>query len=105
MIQDVLPFIDECRDRSEPLAVATVVRTYGSAPRQVGSKMAVSQNGAIAGSVSGGCIEGAVFEECQLALKTGQPKLLSFGVSNEQAWEVGLACGGTIEVFVERLDW
>lgn len=105
MIQDVLPFIDECRDRSEPLAVATVVRTYGSAPRQVGSKMVVSQGGAMAGSVSGGCVEGAVFEECQLALKTGQPKLLTFGVSNEQAWEVGLACGGTIEVFVERLDW
>lgn len=102
---DVLPLIDEARARGEALAVATVVRTYGSAPRQVGSKMVVTQAGALAGSVSGGCVEGAVFQECEQTLKTGQPKLLSFGVSNEQAWEVGLACGGTIEVFVERLDW
>lgn len=105
MINDVLPLIDESRARGEALAVATVVRTYGSAPRQVGSKMVVTHGGAMAGSVSGGCVEGAVFEECQLTLKTGQPKLLRYGVSNEQAWEVGLACGGTIEVFVERLDW
>lgn len=105
MINDVLPLIDEARASGEPLAVATVVRTYGSAPRQVGSKMVVTSSGALAGSVSGGCVEGAVFEECQLTLKTGQPKLLSFGVSDERAWEVGLACGGTIEVFVERLDW
>jgi xanthine/CO dehydrogenase XdhC/CoxF family maturation factor len=104
-MDDVLPFIDQALDRGEPLAVATVVRTYGSAPRQVGSKMAVTQGGALAGSVSGGCVEGAVFEECQRAIQTGQPRLLTYGVSNEQAWEVGLACGGTIEVFVERLDW
>lgn len=105
MINDVLPLIDESRASGEPLAVATVVQTYGSAPRQVGSKMVVTRAGALAGSVSGGCVEGAVFEECQLALKTGQPKLLTFGVSDEQAWEVGLACGGIIEVFVEPLDW
>ena len=104
-MNDVLPLIDEFRAKGEPLAVATVVRTYGSAPRQVGSKMVVTQSGAMAGSVSGGCVEGAVFEEAQRTLKTGPPKLLTFGVSNEQAWEVGLACGGTIEVFVERLDW
>lgn len=105
MLQDVLPFIENYRTRSEPLAIATVVRTYGSAPRQVGSKLVVAQNGAMAGSVSGGCIEGAVFEACQQTIKTGQPQLLTFGVSDELAWEVGLACGGTIEVFVERLDW
>jgi xanthine/CO dehydrogenase XdhC/CoxF family maturation factor len=104
-MHDVLPLIDQSRAQREPLAVATVVRTYGSAPRQVGSKMVVTQGGAMSGSVSGGCVEGAVFEECQRTLKTGQPKLLTFGVSNEQAWEVGLACGGIIEVFVERLDW
>lgn len=104
-MDDVLPLIDQARARGEPLAVATVVRTYGSAPRQVGSKMVVTQSGALAGSVSGGCVEGAVFEECQRAIRTGEPRLLSYGVSNEQAWEVGLACGGTIEVFVERLDW
>ncbi len=102
---DVLPFIDEQHANGEPLAVATVVKTYGSAPRQVGSKMVVTSGGAIAGSVSGGCIEGAVFEACQETLETGQPQLLSFGVSNEQAWDVGLACGGEIYVFVEKLDW
>lgn len=104
MLNDVLPLIELARG-VEPLAMATVVRTYGSAPRQVGSKMVVTASGEMAGSVSGGCIEGAVFEECQQAIKTGQPRLLSFGVSDEQAWDVGLACGGTIEVFVERLDW
>ncbi len=95
--------IDASRVRGEPLAVATVVRTYGSAPRQVGSKMVVTRGGAMVGSVSGGCVEGAVFEECQLTLKTGRPKLLRFGVSNEQAWEVGLACGGRLQVFLEKL--
>ncbi len=104
MLHDVLPFIDAYRERGVPLALATVVRTYGSAPRQVGAKMVVAKDGAMAGSVSGGCIEGAVFEACQQTMKTGQPQLLSFGVSNEQAWEVGLACGGTIEVFVEPVE-
>jgi xanthine/CO dehydrogenase XdhC/CoxF family maturation factor len=102
---DVLPFIDEQRANGEPLAVATVVKTYGSAPRQVGSKMVVTLDGAIAGSVSGGCIEGAVWEACQETLATGKPQLLSFGVSDELAWDVGLACGGEIHVFVEKLDW
>ncbi len=102
---DVLPFIDEHRTHGEPIAVATVVKTYGSAPRQAGSKMIVTAHGAIAGSVSGGCIEGAVFEACQQTLRTGDPQLLTFGVSNELAWEVGLACGGEIHVFVEKLDW
>lgn len=104
-MDDVLPLIDQARARDEPVAMATVVRTYGSAPRQVGAKMVVTAGGAMAGSVSGGCVEGAVFEEAQRTLRTGKPKLLSFGVSDEQAWEVGLACGGTIEVFVEKLAW
>lgn len=104
-MDDVLALIDEARDRGEPLAVATVVRTYGSAPRQVGAKMVVTSAGAMAGSVSGGCVEGAVFEEAQRTLRSGTPKLLTYGVSDEQAWEVGLACGGTIEVFVEKLEW
>ncbi len=105
MLQDVLPLIDKYRNLGEPLAMATVVLTYGSAPRQVGAKMVVTKDSAMAGSVSGGCVESAVFEACQKTMKTGQPQLLTFGVSNELAWEVGLACGGTIEVFVERLDW
>ena len=105
MIADVLPLIDACRERQEQVGLATVVRTYGSAPRQVGAKMAVSANGAVAGSVSGGCVEGAVFEALQATIATGVPQLLHFGVADEQAWEVGLACGGQIDVFVEGLDW
>ena len=105
MISDVLPFIDECRARGEQVGLATVVRTYGSAPRQVGAKMAVSATGTLAGSVSGGCVEGTVFEALQEIMVSGQPRLLHFGVADEQAWEVGLACGGKIDVFVERLDW
>ncbi len=102
---DVLPMIDQWRAQGERVAIATVVRTLGSAPRGVGSKMAVSENGAIAGSVSGGCIEGAVFDACQEALTSGRARLLHFGVADDDAWEVGLACGGTIDVFVEPLDW
>ena len=105
MISDVLPFIDAWRARHAQIGLATVVRTYGSAPRQVGAKMAVSDSGAVAGSVSGGCVEGAVIEVLQEVMATGEPRLLHFGVADEQAWEVGLACGGEIDVFVERLDW
>jgi xanthine/CO dehydrogenase XdhC/CoxF family maturation factor len=86
------------------VAVATVVTTWGSSPRPVGSKLAVDQDGRFLGSVSGGCVEGAVIGEAQAAIKDGKPRLLSFGVTNEQAWEVGLACGGKIQVFVERAE-
>jgi flagellar capping protein FliD len=85
--------------------LATVDKTLGSAPRGVGAKMAVSSGGSMAGSVSGGCIEGAVFDACQEALKSGQARLLHFGVADDDAWDVGLACGGVIDVFVEPLDW
>ena len=105
MLNDVLPLIDACRERREQVGLATVVRTYGSAPRQVGAKMAVSASGGVAGSVSGGCVEGAVFEALQEVMRTGVPRLLHFGIADEQAWEVGLACGGKIDVFCERLDW
>ena len=100
---DVLPLIDECRARGEPLAIATVVRTYGSAPRQVGAKLVVSRGGAMAGSVSGGCIEGAVVHEAKKTMQDGEPRLLDFGVTDEMAWEVGLACGGRVQVYVEKL--
>jgi xanthine dehydrogenase accessory factor len=84
--------------------LATVVQTWGSAPRKVGAKMAMMPGGEITGSVSGGCVEGAVFEAGSEVLETGQPQLLHFGVADDTAWEVGLACGGILEVFVERLD-
>jgi xanthine/CO dehydrogenase XdhC/CoxF family maturation factor len=103
-VKDLLPEIEAWRSAGERVAIATVVKVEGSAPRPVGATMAVSSGGRLAGSVSGGCVEGAVFEEAQEVLKTGQPKLLRFGITDEMAWDVGLACGGTIEVFVEPLD-
>ncbi|MFN8946230.1 MAG: XdhC family protein [Alphaproteobacteria bacterium] len=86
------------------VALATVVRTWGSAPRPAGSQLAVREDQAFIGSVSGGCVEGAVIAEALDAIGDGKPRLLTFGVSNEQAWAVGLACGGQIEIFVERID-
>jgi xanthine/CO dehydrogenase XdhC/CoxF family maturation factor len=103
-MRDLLPELQRWRERGEMIALATVVKTWGSSPRPAGAKMAVNDRGEMLGSVSGGCVENAVIEEALNVIQTGRPKLLSFGVSNEQAWEVGLACGGTIEVFVEKLE-
>ncbi len=96
--------VDEWRARGERVAIATVVKTLGSAPRGIGAKMVVSSGGSMAGSVSGGCIEGAVFDACQAAIASGQARLMHFGVADDEAWEVGLACGGVIDVFVEPLE-
>jgi xanthine/CO dehydrogenase XdhC/CoxF family maturation factor len=92
------------REEGKGVALATVVTTWGSSPRPVGAKLAVSDSGAFVGSVSGGCVEGAVVEEAQAAIRDGRPRLLDFGISDDQAWEVGLACGGKIEIFVERVE-
>jgi len=92
------------REAGKGVALATVVNTWGSSPRPTGSKLAVDDEGAFVGSVSGGCVEGAVIEEALAAMRDGKPRLLDFGVTNEQAWEVGLACGGKIEIFVERVE-
>jgi xanthine dehydrogenase accessory factor len=89
---------------NQDIALATVIQTWGSAPRKVGSKMAMMAGGEISGSVSGGCVEGAVFDAGLVVLDTGFPQLLHFGVADETAWQVGLACGGIIEIFVERLN-
>ena len=86
------------------VALSTVTRTWGSAPRRAGSHMAIRGDGAFSGSVSGGCIEGAVIQTAMEVLQDGQPQALEFGVTNERAWEVGLACGGQISVYVERID-
>jgi xanthine/CO dehydrogenase XdhC/CoxF family maturation factor len=104
-LKEILPTLEKWRARGDAIAIATVIETWGSSPRAPGSKMAINQQGEMVGSVSGGCVEGAVVEEARQVLKTGQPKLLHFGVADETAWEVGLACGGTIEIFVDRLDW
>ena len=103
-MRDVLPDIDRWRAKGVSIAVATVIQTWGSAPRGVGARMAMTREGEIAGSVSGGCVEGAVYESGMEVLKTGRPQLLHFGVADDTAWEVGLACGGIIEIFVEPLD-
>ena len=86
------------------VALATVVSTWGSSPRPVGSHLAVDEDGKIVGSVSGGCIEGAVVMEAMEVMETGEPKVLEYGVTNELAWEVGLACGGSIHVYVEKVE-
>jgi xanthine/CO dehydrogenase XdhC/CoxF family maturation factor len=95
--------VDRWRNAGKPVAVATVVSVVGSAPRGVGAKLVVSGDGEFAGSVSGGCVENAVVETALEVLQNGRPQLVKYGVSDEDAWEVGLACGGTIEVFVEPL--
>jgi xanthine/CO dehydrogenase XdhC/CoxF family maturation factor len=100
-VKDVLPQVEAWRAAGNRVAVATVVKVEGSAPRPVGATLAVSDAGDLTGSVSGGCVETAVFDEAQEVLRTGQPKLLRYGITDEMAWDVGLACGGTIEVFVE----
>lgn len=86
------------------VALATVVSTWGSSPRPVGSRLAIRGDGQFIGSVSGGCIEGAVVTEALDAIEDGKTRVLDFGVTDEMAWEVGLACGGEISIFVERLD-
>lgn len=102
--EDVLNQAAAWRAAGKPVALATVVTTWGSSPRPVGSQLAVEAEGAFVGSVSGGCIEGAVIREAMEAMEDGKPRLLDFGVTDTQAWEVGLACGGKVQVFVERLD-
>lgn len=96
--------LDACAgwlEAGTPCALATVVTTWGSAPRPVGSKLAVSKDGQMVGSVSGGCVEGAVIEAALEVMATGTPQRLEFGVADETAWSVGLACGGRIAIFVE----
>ena len=96
--------IRQWRDQGRGVALATVVRTWGSSPRPAGSHLAVDSSGQFTGSVSGGCVEASVIQEAQAVIRDGRPRRLRFGVSDEQAWEVGLACGGQVEVFVERIE-
>jgi xanthine dehydrogenase accessory factor len=102
-MREVLGELTEWTRAGEDIALATVVETWGSSPRPLGSKMVVTRSGKMAGSVSNGCIEGAVFEEAQKVLKAGEPKVAAFGVADDVAFDVGLACGGHIEVFVQPL--
>lgn len=103
-MRDILDTLERWNSAGDDIALATVVSTWGSSPRKAGSKMAVRPDGTMVGSVSGGCVEGAVTETALQVIQGDPPRLLKFGVSDETAWEVGLACGGSIEVFVHKLD-
>ena len=102
-MKELLPDIDRWRARGEKVAVATVVATRRSSPRPVGSKLVVSESGELAGSVSGGCVESDVVLAAQEVLGGGAPRLLTYGITDDMALEVGLPCGGEIDVFVEPL--
>src|SRR5258708_27787092 len=104
-MKDVLADIDRWTAAGKRVAVARVVGLEGSGPRDPGAAMAVNEDGAVAGSVSGGCVEGAVLTEALGVLESGTPKLVSFGYSDDEAFAVGLTCGGTIHVFIEPLSW
>jgi xanthine dehydrogenase accessory factor len=102
-MRDILPDVERWLAEGKPVAIATIINTWGSAPRAIGSKMAVNSDGAMAGSVSGGCVESAVVQEALAVLKAGKSERLHYGVADEVAWEVGLACGGQIDLWVEPL--
>ena len=103
-MKEIVDTVEQWRQRSERVAIATVIATRKSAPRPVGAKLAVSENGEMCGSVSGGCVENDVVTHAREVIATGEPKLLTYGISDDQALGVGLPCGGEIDVFVERLD-
>ena len=101
---DILKAAEDWRKAGEGVALATVVETWGSAPRPVGSNLVIDSEGNFLGSVSGGCVEGAVVTEALDVIESGKPKTLEFGVADETAWKVGLSCGGTIRVYVEKVE-
>jgi xanthine/CO dehydrogenase XdhC/CoxF family maturation factor len=102
--QELLQRAIDWRKEGRKVAIATVVSTWGSSPRPAGSHLVVDDRGNMLGSVSGGCIEGAVVKEALEVMRGAPPKLLEFGVSDEQAWAVGLACGGKVQVYVEAVE-
>ena len=102
-MRDVMEALQRWRAEGQDVALATLIKASGSAPRPLGSKLAISSGGSMTGSVSGGCVEGAVFEEAQEVLANGKPKRLLYGITDEEAWSVGLTCGGEIEVLVEKV--
>jgi len=105
-MRDLLPSLDDWSTTDRDLALATVVRTAGSTPRPAGARLLVTRDGRMAGSVSGGCLEAAVIQEAQATLAgESPPRILHYGISDELGWEVGLACGGTVDVFVETVRW
>jgi len=103
-VKEILPELESWQKAGERVVVATVVATRRSAPRPLGSSLAISESGKMCGSVSGGCVESDVYENAQEVFETGKPKLVSYGISDDLAWSVGLPCGGEIDVFLERVE-
>jgi xanthine dehydrogenase accessory factor len=103
-VKDVIADVDKWVERGDGVALATVIDVKRSAPRPPGAKMAVNSRGEVSGAVSGGCVEGAVVAVAEDVLKGGTPRLLHFGIADSEAWDVGLPCGGEIDVFVERYE-
>ena len=103
-MKEILPEVEAWREAGEKVVVATVVGTRRSAPRPVGTSLAVSESGKMCGSVSGGCVESDVFDNAMEVMRTGEPKLLHYGITDDLAWSVGLPCGGEIDVFVEAVE-
>ena len=101
----VVTKVAEWREQDKQAALATVVKVERSGPLGPGTSMAVSEDGQVVGSVSGGCVEPAVFEEAIDAIETGKPRLVTYGISDDEAFGVGLTCGGIIHIFVEKVDW
>jgi xanthine/CO dehydrogenase XdhC/CoxF family maturation factor len=103
-VKEILPEVERWLEQGERVVLATVVASRRSAPRPIGSSLAISESGKLCGSVSGGCVESDVFENARDVLETGEPRLVSYGFTDDEAWNVGLPCGGEIDVFLERLD-
>jgi xanthine dehydrogenase accessory factor len=103
-MKDVIADVSKWVERGDDVALATVIDVKRSAPRPPGAKMAINSRGEVSGAVSGGCVEGAVVAVAEDVLKGGEPRLLHFGIADSEAWDVGLPCGGEIDVFVERYD-
>jgi xanthine dehydrogenase accessory factor len=103
-VKDIVGEVERWRERGEQIAIATVVATRRSAPRPIGAKFAISEHGEMCGSVSGGCVENDIAVQARDVIASGQPRLLTYGITDDQALGVGLPCGGEIDVFLERLD-
>ncbi len=103
-MKEILPEVERWQKEGDRVVLATVVASRRSAPRPIGSSLAISESGKMCGSVSGGCVESDVFENAREVFESGEPRLVSYGFTDDEAWSVGLPCGGEIDVFLERLE-
>jgi xanthine dehydrogenase accessory factor len=103
-VKEILPEVERWQQEGERVVLATVVASRRSAPRPIGSSLAISESGRMCGSVSGGCVESDVYENAREVLESGEPRLVSYGFTDDEAWSVGLPCGGEIDVFLEVVE-